>query len=142
MQSTKYYREVIAFYYANERDPLPTSSIALWHALLFINSNANWADDFTVSGPVLRLKAGLPLASFKRARRILIEKEYIEYQSRGNLPGFYRMKRLSRLDDGGTCQECLTGESRRGRLMEVMDKEKASLEKKARELKISNDETD
>ncbi|MBP2078413.1 DnaD domain-containing protein [Oceanobacillus polygoni] len=91
-----YIKEINAFYNHMERIPLSASAVALWHALLHINNKAMWIEEFTVSGVVLRVKAGLKESSFKRARTELKEKGYINYQSRSrNQAPIYRMVRLS-----------------------------------------------
>src|SRR5690606_25960911 len=81
-----------ALYDVIEQNPIPASAIALWYALLHINKKAGWKEEFTVTGPALRLKAGLSSSSFKRARATLVASGYIEHQTRGNLPSAYRMK--------------------------------------------------
>ena len=67
-----------------ERNPLSASAVTLWHALMHINNKARWLESFTVAALVLRLKSGLMNSSFKRARTELKEKDYIDYESRGN----------------------------------------------------------
>lgn len=90
-----YIKEINAFYDLMEREPLSASAVNLWHTLLHINNKAGWIEEFTVSSTILKLKGGLSDSSFKRARKELEERGFIEWRSRGrNLAPFYRMKSL------------------------------------------------
>ncbi|WP_085994137.1 DnaD domain-containing protein [Oceanobacillus senegalensis] len=90
-----YIKEVNAFYDRMETDPLSSSATSLWFALMHIYNKTRWCPSFTVAGTVLRMKSGLKVTSFKRARTELKEKGYIDYQSRsrGQAP-IYQMKSL------------------------------------------------
>lgn len=84
-----------AFYDYVEREPLSASAVSLWNTLLHINNKTAWAEEFSVAGTVLKLKGGLTDSSFKRARKELEERGFIEHQSRGTrMAPVYRMKRL------------------------------------------------
>jgi len=90
-----YIKEINAFYDRQEQEPLSSSAVALWYALMHMNNKTRWKNTFTTPGPVLRNKAGLSESSFKRARTELIEHGYIEVssQGRGKAP-VYRMHSL------------------------------------------------
>lgn len=91
-----YIKEINAFYNKIEQEPLTSSGVSLWYALMHINNKAMWRESFTASGPVLRLKAGLTESSFKRARKELQEKDYITWKTRGrNLAPVYRTTSLA-----------------------------------------------
>jgi len=87
-----YIREMNAFYDSLEYNPLSSSAIALWHALMHMNNKTRWKSEFRVAGMVLRIKSGLNESSFKRARTELKEKGYIAYEPKGgNQAPIYRM---------------------------------------------------
>src|SRR5699024_3766662 len=91
-----YIKQINAFYNRTEQEPLTSSGVSLWDALMHINNKALWREAFTASGPVLRLKAGLTESSFKRARKELEEKGYITWKTRGrNLAPIYRITPLT-----------------------------------------------
>lgn len=91
-----YIKEINAFYDKLETNPLSTSSIALWHALLHINNKAGWIDEFAVSSSVLCVKSGLAERTISKARNELKQKGYIEFRSRGgNRSALYNMVSLS-----------------------------------------------
>ncbi|MBC5638438.1 DnaD domain protein [Ornithinibacillus sp. BX22] len=107
-----YIKEINAFYDLMEREPLSASAVNLWHTLLHINNKAGWIEEFTVSSTILKLKGGLSDSSFKRARKELEERGFIEWRSRGrNLAPFYRMKSL--------CVEFNSAGKYRSRLVET-----------------------
>ncbi|WP_052728319.1 DnaD domain-containing protein [Domibacillus tundrae] len=87
-----YQENVDAFYDQLELNPLSSSAVALWHALLHINKKAAWITSFTVAASVLCVKSGLTDSSFKRARNELKQTGYIAFQSRkGNQSATYQM---------------------------------------------------
>ncbi|WP_197482167.1 DnaD domain-containing protein [Oceanobacillus sp. Castelsardo] len=87
-----YIRELNAFYDSMEYNPLTSSAITLWYALMHINNKTRWKNEFRVAGTVLRFKSGLTESSFKRARTELKEKGYIAYEPQsGNQAPIYRM---------------------------------------------------
>ncbi|WP_156290680.1 DnaD domain protein [Oceanobacillus salinisoli] len=91
-----YIKELNALYDRIEIVPLSGSATALWHALMHINNKTRWQKQFTASAAVLCLKAGLKESSFKRARKELKEKGYIDYQSRDhNQAPIYQMISLT-----------------------------------------------
>ncbi|WP_085524465.1 DnaD domain protein [Tuberibacillus sp. Marseille-P3662] len=91
-----YLRELNAFYNRMETMELSTSAIALWHALMHINNNAGWREQFTVSLSVLSGKSGLSQRMVSKARSELNEKGFIDFQPRrGSQSGQYQIRRLS-----------------------------------------------
>lgn len=87
-----------AFYDYMEFNPLSSSAVALWYALMHINNKTRWKETFSVAASVLRYKSGLKETSFKRARQELVEKGYIIYQSRDrNLAPIYQMISLTKM---------------------------------------------
>jgi DnaD/phage-associated family protein len=93
-----YIREINAFYDRLETNPLSTSAIALWHALMHINNKAAWIDTFAVAVSVLCVKTGLSERTITNARNELKQRGYIDFQSRkGNRSATYKMIRLSEI---------------------------------------------
>lgn len=78
-----YLAELLAFYDKLELNPLPSPSIALWHALMSIANKSGWQQEFTVAVSVLMLKSGLNAQAIKRARNRLEQDGYITWRSRG-----------------------------------------------------------
>lgn len=90
-----YIKEINAFYDTIERNPLSTSAVTLWHALMHINNKARWQATFTVAASILKYKASLTDSTFKRARTELAGKGYITYESRsGNQAPIYHIHSL------------------------------------------------
>ncbi|MGO0058614.1 helix-turn-helix domain-containing protein [Brevibacillus fluminis] len=91
-----YIREINAFYDRLETNPLSTSAIALWHALMQINNKAGWIDTFAVAVSVLCVKTGLSERTITNARNELKQKGYIDFLSRkGNKSATYKIESLS-----------------------------------------------
>lgn len=78
-----YIKEINAFYQRQETNPLSSSAANLWHTLIHVNNRCGWRETFTVAASVLCTKASLSSSTFKRARKELYEKGYIQYESRG-----------------------------------------------------------
>ncbi|RXZ84605.1 DnaD domain protein [Paenibacillaceae bacterium] len=90
-----YIREVHAFYNELEINPLSSSAISLWYALLHICSRRGSKDKFTVPVGTLSLKSGLSERSISNARNELKTKGYLDFQSRGgNKAAIYRLNAL------------------------------------------------
>lgn len=91
-----YIREVHAFYNELEINPLSSSAISLWYALLHIHSRCGSKDKFSVPVGTLSLKSGLSDRSISNARNELKTKGYIDFQSRGGSKAAnYQLKHLS-----------------------------------------------
>lgn len=91
-----YMREINAFYDQQETNPLSSSAIALWHALMHICNKAGWPVDFSVAVSVLSIKAGLKERTVYLARNELKQKGYITFQSKkGNQSAVYKLRSLS-----------------------------------------------
>lgn len=96
-----YIKELNAFYDSLELNPLSSSAIVLWYALMHMNNKSRWKCEFRVAATVLRIKSGLNESSFKRARIELKEKGYIAYEAQGgNRASVYRMISLVEQNDG------------------------------------------
>ncbi|PWG00974.1 hypothetical protein [Levilactobacillus bambusae] len=94
-----YLLQIKAFYDRLEINPLNSSEIALWHALMSINNKTAWSDTFTVASSVLCQKAGLKdtskSSSFYSVRNGLVQKGYVEWESRkGQQSAKYRIINL------------------------------------------------
>jgi len=87
---SSYINKINAFYDQLEINPLSSSAVALWHALLHINNKSGWIEEFTVAASVLCIKSGLKDSMFKKARNELKTKNYIQFHSRnGNQSAKY-----------------------------------------------------
>lgn len=90
-----YLKQLLAFYDKLELNPLNSSEIALWHALMSINNKTAWSDTFTVASSVLRQRSGLGTANFFKTRNALTQKGYIKWSSSGaNKAAKYQIKSL------------------------------------------------
>lgn len=93
-----YIKEIKAFYYWLELNPLPTGAIALWHALMAVNNMAAWAEEFTVANIVLQSKTGLSRQGLDKARNLLKQKGLIDYKKgTGNKAGTYKMNSVCQI---------------------------------------------
>ena len=85
----------MAFYDELELNPLSSSEIALWHALMSINNKTAWSDTFTVASSVLCQRSGLGTPNFFKTRNSLAQKGYITWgSSGGNRAAKYQIKVL------------------------------------------------
>lgn len=90
-----YIRELNAFYDWLETNPLNTSCIVLWYALMHTNNKAGWIEEFTVAVMTLELKTGLDRRTIERARNQLQQFELIKWRKRsGNQSAMYTMLTL------------------------------------------------
>jgi DnaD/phage-associated family protein len=88
----KYELEISSFYDWLETNPLATSSITLWHALMHTNKKAGWLDKFAVAVSVLELKTGLKRDAIYDARHKLEKAGRIKWEKRkGNQSALYEM---------------------------------------------------
>ena len=95
-----YILEIKAFYDWLETNQLPTSAIALWHALMHIANKTGWQDNFAVAVVVLEIKTGLKKRAIINARTTLQNKGLISFSSRGgNQSATYQMHSLVALKD-------------------------------------------
>ncbi|WP_100523451.1 helix-turn-helix domain-containing protein [Mycobacteroides abscessus] len=94
-----YLKEINAFYDRLETNPLSTSAIALWYALMHINNKAGWVEWFAVAASVLSVKSGLSDRTITNARNELKVKGYIDFKSRkGNQAPIYTLVSLSEIN--------------------------------------------
>lgn len=95
-----WFKQLEAFDIRQSMNPLPDSACSLWFALMRIANRAKWPEWFTVANSMLQVAAGLSEKGVQRARNLLIQRGYIEYQKgRGNNSGRYKIIKLYR-DDG------------------------------------------
>lgn len=91
-----YLKEINSFYDLLEINPLSSSAIALWFALMHINNKCRWKQEFTVALSVLELKTSLKRKTIERARNELRQKGLIDWKSRkGNQAALYSLKSVS-----------------------------------------------
>lgn len=91
-----YIKLLNAFYDRLETNPLSTSAIVLWHALVNVNNKTGWRNEFSVAVSVLRIKTGLSEKSVTNARNELDQKGYLLFKSRkGNQSALYQIIDLS-----------------------------------------------
>lgn len=94
-----YIIQIKAFYDRLEINPLNSSEIALWFALMSINNKTAWSDKFTVAASVLCQKSGMKDTSkssnFFKARNALAQAGLIAWKSRkGNQAAEYSITKL------------------------------------------------
>lgn len=87
--------------------PLPAGQFMLLQALITLNNNCGWLEEFTVALSVLETFTGLSRAGVQKARRALINKGYIEFKSNGTQAGSYKLFKLyeENLSMSGTTNE-------------------------------------
>lgn len=96
-----YIKQVKAFYDRLEENPLSTSAIALWHALMHANNKAGWTEEFSVAASLLCFRSGLAERTVSKARNELKQKGFIDFRSRkGNRSAIYKIMDLSASDAG------------------------------------------
>jgi hypothetical protein len=88
------YAVIREFYDFTETNPLTSSQIALWYALLHINNKARWEKWFTVSSQALAIKAGLTRQALIRARNTLKQYGLIDFKPNGNQATAYSLVRF------------------------------------------------
>lgn len=97
-----YQEQIRTFYDQLETNPLSSSAIALWHALLYTKNKVGNIDRFSVSMSLLMERSGLKEGTFKKARMSLKTKGYISYESRnGNQAAVYEIPLQSYSDHKG-----------------------------------------
>ena len=86
------YVRIREFYDTLETNPLTSSQIALWFALLHTNNKARWAEWFSVASSVLTSRTGLDRKGINRARNTLKQKGYIDFKTNGNNATSYTVR--------------------------------------------------
>ncbi|MEG0691981.1 MAG: hypothetical protein RR444_02760 [Oscillospiraceae bacterium] len=66
-----YILEIKSFYDWLELNPLPTSAIVLWHALMSIANKTYWKQELSIPLSILEMKTGLKKGTIINARQIL-----------------------------------------------------------------------
>lgn len=85
-----YIKQLNAFYELLIVNPLSSSALCLYGALLHINNKCNWIAEFTVANSTLQTFTSLSRVALDRARNELIQKGYIKYKKgSGNQAGKY-----------------------------------------------------
>lgn len=87
-----YIKEINSFYDWLETNPLASSCIVLWYALMHIANKAGWPDTFAVAVSVLEIKTGLKKDTIYDARNKLQQAGRIKWNSRrGNQSAVYKI---------------------------------------------------
>ena len=85
-----YPKEINMFYDWLETNHLSKSAIALWNALMHVNSKTNWTESFEVAISTLEFKTGFKRSELFDARNVLTQKSRIQWKQRGgNLSATY-----------------------------------------------------
>lgn len=95
-----YIKELNAFKDWLLLNDLPTSAIALWHALMSINNMTGWKERFNVPNSTVEKLTGLSKQGLTDARRKLLEQGLIEYEKgkKGKAPIYKMVSLVSSLD--------------------------------------------
>lgn len=118
-----YLKQLLAFYDELELNPLSSSEIALWHALMSINNKTAWSDTFTVASSVLCQRSGLGTPNFFKTRNNLAQKGYIKWgSSGGNRAAKYQIKVLYKSASTDSVDVSIDNSSGN---TEVLDKQKS-----------------
>ena len=75
--------ETKSFYDWLETNTLPTSAIALWHALMYQANKTGWKKEFAVASSVLAIRTGLHKDTIKDVRNRLAQAGRLTFRSRG-----------------------------------------------------------
>ena len=94
-----YLLEIREFYNSLETNEIGTNAIVLWHALMNVNNRCHWQGSFTVAIRTLELKTGLSKPAILRARNVLKQYGYIDFELRNNSAAIYKMNSLQYLTD-------------------------------------------
>ncbi|UAL46829.1 DnaD domain protein [Sutcliffiella horikoshii] len=94
-----YPEEITAFYDQLETNPLSSSAIALWYALVYNKMKVGKLEKFSVARSILMERSGLKLGAFKKARNELMSKNYIQMEPRtGGQSSVYHLPLWSKYD--------------------------------------------
>lgn len=87
-----YIKEINAFHTQNLFEPISSSAVCLWFALMHFNNLCGWKKEFSVAASQLQAVSGLKPTAFKEARLELQRKGRIAVSSRsGNQAAMYQM---------------------------------------------------
>lgn len=78
----RYLDEINAFYSLLDVNPLSTSAIVLWHALMHLCNKTGWKSEFNAANAVIALKTGLSIPAIHRARNVLKQSGLIDFSVR------------------------------------------------------------
>jgi hypothetical protein len=85
-----YLSEILAFYDWLAANPLPSSAIVLWHALMSVANGSKWSREITPAMSTLESKTGLGKDAVIEARNRLRQIGLIDWKSRkGNQSAVY-----------------------------------------------------
>lgn len=102
-----YLKQILAF---NDlqmfESKLSTGEIALWHALMYINNKAGWADWFTSANRTLESLSGLSRSGVANARNVLKQNKFIDFKANGTKATSYHINSLTMsYSEQGTVQD-------------------------------------
>lgn len=91
-----YLKEILAFHYWLETNPLDATEQALWYHLMDINNRCGWLEWFAVANMTLQARlGGIDRKTLERKRNKLQQLGRIEYRNQGKREaGKYRLIRL------------------------------------------------
>lgn len=84
-------KQLNAFNRMQIQDPLTTGQLALWYALLDVNNACGWKEWFDVAMLRLELFTGMSRQGIDKARKVLKEKGFIDYQANEREATSYRL---------------------------------------------------
>lgn len=105
----EYITEIKAFYRLQQINELSTGTIALWHALMFLNNECYWKDTFSVSNKILELYTGLSRQAILKNRNILKQIGLIDFIPNGTKSTTYKLNAMS-----NSCQVSCQNSSQSG----------------------------
>ena len=79
-----YLTEVLMMNVLAELNDLSPTEFRLWHCLMSICNSLGWRKTFTVANSTLASKTNMPVRTLQNARNRLVQRGYVEVQTRGN----------------------------------------------------------
>ena len=89
-----YIKQLNSFHDSLLINRLSPGQIALWHALMAINNKCAWIKKFTASNQVLELTTGMSRQGLHKARNVLKQRGYIDFETRTTKLTVYTIKKL------------------------------------------------
>ncbi|MDL2224657.1 helix-turn-helix domain-containing protein [Eubacteriales bacterium OttesenSCG-928-M02] len=87
-----YLTEILEFYDWTELNPVDSSQICLWHALMYLANKSGWQDEIAVPMSTLEFRTGLKRSTIYTARNGLKQAGLITFKERpGNQSSVYRL---------------------------------------------------
>lgn len=109
MRNINYATEIKAFYVIVQNKQLSTGQIALWHALMHVNNESYWKEQFEVANKRLELLTGLSRQGIEKNRNVLKQFGLMDFKSNGTKAATYMLKSLQE-----SCQDSLQGSLQNG----------------------------